>query len=89
MKQQIIRLTEQDLHRIIRESVINILKEDGATSCGSVMQVGANPATNPNPTAGYVADQPFGADKEGKKRSKDFKNGSMMMQQAPSQARKQ
>ena len=92
MKKQIIRLTEADLHRIIAESVNKFLEECGAgcgaTSCGSVMQTGANPQGQENPTAGYVADQPFGTDKETKKRSKDFKNNSMMMQKAPSQARK-
>lgn len=94
MKKQVIRLTEQDLHRIIEDSVRNFLKEcgavagGGATSCGNVMQVGANKQGDENPTAGYVADQPFGTDKETKKRSKDFGNGSMMMQKAPSQARK-
>lgn len=36
---KVIRLTESDLHRIIKESVIRILKEDGlggATSCAGV-----------------------------------------------------
>lgn len=85
MKKQIIRLTEADLHRIIKESVKQYLKE---TDCGFAMQTGANPQGQENPTAGYVADQPFGTDKETKKRSKNFKNNSMMMQKAPSQARK-
>ena len=79
---KIIRLTENDLHRIISNTVARILNEDGATTCGSVMQSGVNgDADGTNPSAGQY-DVPFGADNETKKRSKDFRNGSMMMQHA-------
>ena len=55
-------------------STLNEEGEGGATSCGNVMQGGGS-----NPDAGqYVT--PFGYDKETKKRSKDFKNGSMAIQ---------
>lgn len=77
MKKTIIRLTENDLHRLIEKTVKDMLSEEGeggATSCGNVMQGGGS-----NPDAGqYVT--PFGYDKETKKRSRDFKNGSMAIQ---------
>lgn len=79
MKKQLIRLTEADLHNIIRDSVMRIIKEEGeggATACGNVMQGGGS-----NPSAGQY-DVPFGADKATSKRSKNFKNGSMTMQHA-------
>lgn len=82
MKRQVIRLTENDLHKLIENTVNQILKEDGAASCGSVMQSGANgDADGTNPSAGQY-DVPFGADNATSKRSKNFKNGSMMMQHA-------
>lgn len=37
MDKQIIRLTEQDLHRIVKESVESILKEIGDTNRGMYM----------------------------------------------------
>lgn len=79
---KIIKLTENDLHQIISNTVARILKEDGATTCGSVMQSGVNgDADGTNPSAGQY-DVPFGTDNETKKRSKDFNNGSMMMQKS-------
>lgn len=66
---------ESLLHKIIRESMDKVLKEDGATTCGSVMQGGGS-----NPSAGQYDVPAFGNDKEGQKRSHDFKNDSMMMQ---------
>ena len=69
MKKQVIRLTESDLHKIIRESVKRILKEEGmagggATNCANVMQTGSGKAPlGTNPEAGQYT-VPFGADKE-------------------------
>lgn len=58
---KIIRLTESDLHRMIIESIHNILSEDGegaggggATNAAGVMQGGGT-----NPSAGQY-DVPFG-----------------------------
>ena len=64
------------IKQIIRESIENFIQEDGggATTCASVMQGGGD-----NPSAGQY-DVPFLGDKQTKKRSKDFSNGSMMMQ---------
>jgi hypothetical protein len=61
MKKQVIRLTESDLHRIIKESVKKILKE---TDCAGVMQTGCGDSpkgTNPEAGQPTVA---FGPDKE-------------------------
>ena len=69
MKRQIIRLTESDLHKIIRESVERVLKEDGlagggATNCAATMQTGSGKAPlGTNPEAGQYT-VPFGADAE-------------------------
>jgi len=45
---QIIRLTESDLHRIVKESVYRILQEDGlggATSCAGVYDTPSSTGT--------------------------------------------
>jgi hypothetical protein len=61
---RIIRLTESDLHRLIRESVLNILAEDGeaggggATNAAGVMQGGGT-----NPGAGQYDVPAFGGKK--------------------------
>ena len=61
MKKQVIRLTESDLHRIIKESVKRILRE---TDCAGVMQTGCGDAPKgTNPEAGQYT-VPFGADKD-------------------------
>ena len=58
---QIIRLTESDLHRLIKESVLRILAEDGeaggggATNAAGVMQGGGT-----NPGAGQYDVPAFG-----------------------------
>lgn len=52
---KIIRLTESDLHRIIRDSVSRILSE---TDCASAMQNGPGPEHNPG--AGMISDVPVG-----------------------------
>lgn len=78
---KVIRITESDIHNMVMNVVESILSEDGegamgtggATSCGNVMQGGGS-----NPSAGQY-DVPFQADKETKKRNKDFKNGSISM----------
>ena len=69
MKKQVIRLTESDLHKIIKESVKRILRETieeenggGATSCANVMQTGSG-KLGTNPEAGQYT-VPFGADSE-------------------------
>lgn len=83
-----VRITEQDLYEIIRESVEMVL-EDGAASCGSVMGSGAGlsdgttSSDGSNPSAGYY-DAPMGTIKKGfytdtLKRNKDEKNGSISM----------
>ena len=64
MRKQLIRLTESDLHKIIRESVKRILKEEGvgggATNCAGAMQTGCgNAAPGTNPEAGQYT-VPFG-----------------------------
>ena len=86
MNKNIIKLTENQLHKVIRETVLSIINEEGeggmggAASCGNVMQGGGS-----NPSAGQY-DVPFGDTQRrdiyapARKRSKDFKNGSMMMQ---------
>ncbi len=77
MRKQVIRLTESDLHRIIRESVKRILKEEGmagggATNCANVMQTGSGKAPlGTNPEAGQYT-VPLGADKETADRHKGF-----------------
>lgn len=79
---QIIKLTESDLHRIIKESVNKILREvinsnkaineDGATNCASVMQTGCgNAPEGTNPEAGQYT-VPFGPDKETSDRTPGF-----------------
>lgn len=57
---QIYRITEEDLHRIVRESINRILAEDGvggggATNAASVMQGGGT-----NPSAGQYDVPAFG-----------------------------
>jgi hypothetical protein len=69
MRKQIIRLTESDLHRIIKESVKKIISEmngGGATTCANALQTGAGKADlGTNPEAGeYSTAVPFKADKE-------------------------
>lgn len=59
MKRQVIRLTEQDLHRIISEAVERIISEDGeggggATNCAGTLQGGGT-----DPDAGTYT-VPFG-----------------------------
>ena len=75
MKRQIIRLTESDLHRIIKESVKRVLREEnggGATSCANVMQTGSgNAPLGTNPEAGQYT-VPLGADKETADRTPGF-----------------
>jgi hypothetical protein len=61
MKKQLIRLTESDLHRIIKESVKKILRE---TDCAGVMQTGCGDAPKgTNPEAGQYT-VPFGPDEK-------------------------
>lgn len=68
---KIVRLTESDLHRIIKESVRKILRE--ATDCATVMQTGSGEDTpkGTNPEAGQytVACAP---DEDTADRSKGF-----------------
>ena len=77
---KIIRLTESDLHRIIKESVYRILKEDGeaggggATNAAGVMQGGGT-----NPGAGQYDVPAFGG-KTNKKKADGF--GEPIMRQA-------
>jgi len=77
---KIIRLTESDLHRIIKESVYRILKEDGeaggggATNAAGVMQGGGT-----NPGAGQYDVPAFGG-KPNKKKADGF--GEPIMRQA-------
>ena len=77
---KIIRLTESDLHRIIKESVYRILKEDGeaggggATNAAGVMQGGGT-----NPGAGTYDVPAFGG-KTNKKKADGF--GEPIMRQA-------
>jgi hypothetical protein len=69
MKKQIIRLTESDLHRIIKESVKKILRE---TDCAGVMQTGCGKAPKgTNPEAGQYT-VPFGPDEETQDRHPGF-----------------
>lgn len=71
-----------NIKQIIREEIEKLINEDGE---------GGNVTGGANSTQGVNADgsadgsfgisyPAFGSDKEGKKRSKDFKNGSMCMQ---------
>ena len=77
MKKQIYKLTESDLHRIIESTVIQYINE---TDCGSAMQSGVgNNAGGSNPSAGQY-DVPFLSDKPTKKRTGDFKKGTMTTQ---------
>lgn len=77
---KIIRLTESDLHKIIKESVYRILKEDGAaggggaTNAAGVMQGGGT-----NPGAGQYDVPAFGG-KTNKKKADGF--GEPIMRQA-------
>ena len=59
---KVIRLTESDLYRIVRESIREIIKEDGgATSCAGAMQTGCGSAPQgSNPEAGQYT-VPFGS----------------------------
>lgn len=69
MKRQIIRLTESDLHRIVKESVKKILRE---TDCAGVMQTGCGDAPKgTNPEAGQPI-VPFGPDKDTQDRHPGF-----------------
>ena len=70
MKQKIIRITEADIHRMVKEAVKSVLKE---TDCASAMQDNGG-----NPSAGQY-DVPFVSDKETEKRNEDFDNGSISM----------
>ena len=65
-----IRLTESDLHKIIKESVRRIIKE---TDCAGAMQTGCGEGTpkGSNPEAGQYT-VPFGADKETADRTPGF-----------------
>ena len=66
---QVIRLTESDLHRIIKESVKKILKE---TDCAGVMQTGCGDAPKgTNPEAGQYT-VPLGGDSETSDRHPGF-----------------
>ena len=66
---KVIRLTENDLHNIIKESVKKILSE---TDCAGVMQTGCGDAPKgTNPEAGQYP-VPFGPDKETQDRHPGF-----------------
>ena len=80
MKKQLYRLTESDLHRIIESTVRQYINE---TDCASAMQGGVDgDADGSNPDAGQYINKAFGADNATKKRSKDFKKGTMTTQHA-------
>ena len=66
---KMIKLTESDLHRIIKESVKKILKE---TDCAGVMQTGCGDAPKgTNPEAGQYT-VPLGGDSETSDRHPGF-----------------
>lgn len=66
---KIIRLTESDLHNIIKETVKQCLQEDGATAggTGSAATNGSgffNGANNSNTSAAATFDVPFGVQRK-------------------------
>jgi len=70
MRKQIIRLTESDLHKIIREAVKKCISE--ATDAAGVMQTGSgNAPKGTNPEAGQYTVS-FGPDEETADRHKGF-----------------
>lgn len=89
MKKQVIKLTEGDLHRIIKESVKKIIKEmngGGATNCANALQTGAGKSElGTNPEAGeYSTAVPFGADSETADRHPGFSvDGKSDVQRRP------
>ena len=58
--EKIIRLTESDLHNIIKEAVNNILSEDGATAAGGGALGGANLMNGSSDESGGIAYPAFG-----------------------------
>lgn len=54
---KILRITESDLHRIIKECLNSILNEDGATGCDGLM-VGMNGTANADESGSIAC--PFG-----------------------------
>lgn len=57
-KQNIIRLTESDLHKIIQECVNLMLNEDGATGCDNLMAANPDGTANSDESGGIA--YPFG-----------------------------
>ena len=56
----IIRLTESDLHKIIKEAVNKILSEDGATAAGGGALGGSNLMNGSSDESGGIAYPAFG-----------------------------
>lgn len=57
MSKNLVRITESDLHKMVREVVERILAEDGE---GAAMSGSFNGATNANISANAMYDVPFG-----------------------------
>ena len=78
---QIIRLTESDLHRLVKESVRRILREmeggDGAGNAAGVYGGAEGQAKNQIDVPPFKTDQEFLGDTV--KRNKDEENGSISM----------
>lgn len=55
---KILRITESDLHRIVKECVNSILNEDGATGCDSLMVGNLNGTANADESGDITC--PFG-----------------------------
>ena len=62
---KIIRLTESDLHQIVKEAVNRILAEDGASAAGGGALGGSNLMVGSSDESGGVAYPAFGGKKKG------------------------
>ena len=64
MKKQIVRLTESDLHRIIKESVKTILEDLGGTSSFSVNSPAGSQSDPTGQQKNHIDVPAFGPDKD-------------------------
>lgn len=55
---KILRITESDLHRIVKECINSILNEDGATGCDNLMAGNLDGTANSDESGGIA--YPFG-----------------------------